>query len=172
LLQSTGGLVPTGEAAHPAVTSMGAWCKLGKQMSTVVHVSLMGEVQVGIQVPSSWGMAQCHLLALPQVDLLAPARSAQAFSSLGRRDRLAAARDFACVRVRVCACVRACVCACVRVCEPGTQSICTCYPLQIGINVPIPVPLPMFSFTGSRASFRGDVNFYGKSVSIFCVCVN
>ncbi|XP_065894624.1 methylmalonate-semialdehyde/malonate-semialdehyde dehydrogenase [acylating], mitochondrial-like [Dysidea avara] len=34
---------------------------------------------------------------------------------------------------------------------------------QIGINVPIPVPLPMFSFTGSRASFRGDVNFYGKA---------
>lgn len=33
---------------------------------------------------------------------------------------------------------------------------------QIGINVPIPVPLPMFSFTGSRGSFRGDVNFYGK----------
>ncbi|XP_039597696.1 methylmalonate-semialdehyde dehydrogenase [acylating], mitochondrial [Polypterus senegalus] len=33
---------------------------------------------------------------------------------------------------------------------------------QIGINVPIPVPLPMFSFTGSRASFRGDTNFYGK----------
>ncbi|XP_065891562.1 methylmalonate-semialdehyde/malonate-semialdehyde dehydrogenase [acylating], mitochondrial-like [Dysidea avara] len=34
---------------------------------------------------------------------------------------------------------------------------------QIGINVPIPVPLPMFSFTGSHASFRGDVNFYGKA---------
>jgi len=34
---------------------------------------------------------------------------------------------------------------------------------QIGINVPIPVPLPMFSFTGSRASFRGDMNFYGKA---------
>lgn len=34
---------------------------------------------------------------------------------------------------------------------------------QIGINVPIPVPLPMFSFTGSRASIRGDVNFYGKT---------
>ncbi|XP_062504413.1 probable methylmalonate-semialdehyde/malonate-semialdehyde dehydrogenase [acylating], mitochondrial [Corticium candelabrum] len=33
---------------------------------------------------------------------------------------------------------------------------------QVGINVPIPVPLPMFSFTGSRASFRGDANFYGK----------
>uniref|UniRef100_UPI00358FEEA4 methylmalonate-semialdehyde/malonate- semialdehyde dehydrogenase [acylating], mitochondrial-like n=1 Tax=Myxine glutinosa TaxID=7769 RepID=UPI00358FEEA4 len=33
---------------------------------------------------------------------------------------------------------------------------------QIGINVPIPVPLPMFSFTGSRASFKGDTNFYGK----------
>jgi len=34
---------------------------------------------------------------------------------------------------------------------------------QIGINVPIPVPLPMFSFTGSRGSFRGDQNFYGKA---------
>ncbi|KAG7237131.1 hypothetical protein INR49_032772 [Caranx melampygus] len=33
---------------------------------------------------------------------------------------------------------------------------------QIGVNVPIPVPLPMFSFTGSRGSFRGDTNFYGK----------
>lgn len=34
---------------------------------------------------------------------------------------------------------------------------------QIGINVPIPVPLPMFSFTGSRASMWGDLNFYGKA---------
>eukprot|EP00160_Parvularia_atlantis_P017824 Unigene62_Nuclearia_a/m.248 Unigene62_Nuclearia_a/g.248 ORF Unigene62_Nuclearia_a/g.248 Unigene62_Nuclearia_a/m.248 type:complete len:527 (-) Unigene62_Nuclearia_a:15-1595(-) len=34
---------------------------------------------------------------------------------------------------------------------------------QVGINVPIPVPLPMFSFTGSRASIRGDLNFYGKT---------
>ncbi|XP_002734184.1 putative methylmalonate-semialdehyde/malonate-semialdehyde dehydrogenase [acylating], mitochondrial [Saccoglossus kowalevskii] len=34
---------------------------------------------------------------------------------------------------------------------------------QIGINVPIPVPLPMFSFTGSRGSFLGDSNFYGKA---------
>jgi len=33
---------------------------------------------------------------------------------------------------------------------------------QIGVNVPIPVPLPMFSFTGSRGSFRGDTNFYGQ----------
>lgn len=33
---------------------------------------------------------------------------------------------------------------------------------QIGINVPIPVPLPMFSFTGSRGSFWGDLHFYGK----------
>ena len=33
---------------------------------------------------------------------------------------------------------------------------------QIGINVPIPVPLPFFSFTGSRASIQGDLNFYGK----------
>ncbi|KAJ1927291.1 hypothetical protein IWQ60_003063 [Tieghemiomyces parasiticus] len=34
---------------------------------------------------------------------------------------------------------------------------------QVGINVPIPVPLPMFSFTGSRGSFLGDLNFYGRS---------
>ncbi|XP_071548684.1 probable methylmalonate-semialdehyde/malonate-semialdehyde dehydrogenase [acylating], mitochondrial [Panulirus ornatus] len=34
---------------------------------------------------------------------------------------------------------------------------------QIGVNVPIPVPLPMFSFTGSRGSFLGDANFYGKA---------
>ena len=33
---------------------------------------------------------------------------------------------------------------------------------QVGVNVPIPVPLPMFSFTGSRASIRGDLHFYGK----------
>jgi malonate-semialdehyde dehydrogenase (acetylating)/methylmalonate-semialdehyde dehydrogenase len=34
---------------------------------------------------------------------------------------------------------------------------------QVGINVPIPVPLPFFSFTGSRGSIRGDINFYGKA---------
>lgn len=34
---------------------------------------------------------------------------------------------------------------------------------QVGINVPIPVPLPMFSFTGSRGSIMGDLNFYGKT---------
>lgn len=34
---------------------------------------------------------------------------------------------------------------------------------QVGVNVPIPVPLPMFSFTGSRDSIRGDLNFYGRS---------
>jgi malonate-semialdehyde dehydrogenase (acetylating) / methylmalonate-semialdehyde dehydrogenase len=33
---------------------------------------------------------------------------------------------------------------------------------QVGINVPIPVPLPYFSFTGSRGSFVGGSNFYGK----------
>ncbi len=37
---------------------------------------------------------------------------------------------------------------------------------QVGINVPIPVPLPMFSFTGSRGSFQGDTNFYGKQVRL------
>ncbi|GAB4853342.1 hypothetical protein Ancab_017521 [Ancistrocladus abbreviatus] len=35
---------------------------------------------------------------------------------------------------------------------------------QVGINVPIPVPLPFFSFTGPKASFAGDLNFYGKIV--------
>lgn len=40
---------------------------------------------------------------------------------------------------------------------------------QIGVNVPIPVPLPMFSFTGSRGSFRGDLHFYGKQVCRICV---
>ncbi|CAN3374922.1 hypothetical protein DIURU_003695 [Diutina rugosa] len=34
---------------------------------------------------------------------------------------------------------------------------------QVGVNVPIPVPLPMFSFTGSKQSFLGDLNFYGKA---------
>ncbi|KAJ7596880.1 methylmalonate-semialdehyde dehydrogenase [Mycena floridula] len=34
---------------------------------------------------------------------------------------------------------------------------------QIGINVPIPVPLAFFSFSGNKASFLGDINFYGKS---------
>jgi malonate-semialdehyde dehydrogenase (acetylating)/methylmalonate-semialdehyde dehydrogenase len=34
---------------------------------------------------------------------------------------------------------------------------------QVGINAPIPVPLPMFSFTGWRDSFRGDLNIYGRA---------
>jgi len=34
---------------------------------------------------------------------------------------------------------------------------------QVGINLPIPVPLPFFSFTGSRGSFAGSSNFYGKA---------
>ena len=33
----------------------------------------------------------------------------------------------------------------------------------VGINTPIPVPLPMFSFTGNKASIRGDLNFYGQA---------
>jgi len=33
---------------------------------------------------------------------------------------------------------------------------------QIGVNLPIPVPPPFFSFTGSKASFLGANNFYGK----------
>ena len=33
----------------------------------------------------------------------------------------------------------------------------------MGINVPIPVPLPMFSWSGNKGSFLGDIPFYGKS---------
>ena len=38
---------------------------------------------------------------------------------------------------------------------------------QVGINVPIPVPSPLFSFTGSRGSFRGASHFYGKQGAAF-----
>lgn len=38
---------------------------------------------------------------------------------------------------------------------------------QVGVNVPIPVPLPMFSFTGNKGSFLGDLNFYGKAGVMF-----
>ncbi|XP_058190434.1 methylmalonate-semialdehyde dehydrogenase [acylating], mitochondrial-like isoform X2 [Rhododendron vialii] len=34
---------------------------------------------------------------------------------------------------------------------------------QVGINVPVAAPLPFFSFTGSKASFAGDLNFSGKA---------
>ncbi|KAL5535416.1 hypothetical protein ACEPAF_3510 [Sanghuangporus sanghuang] len=34
---------------------------------------------------------------------------------------------------------------------------------QVGINVPIPVPLPMFSWSGNKASFLGDISYYGRS---------
>eukprot|EP00879_Flechtneria_rotunda_P000420 GHRR01000514.1.p1 GENE.GHRR01000514.1~~GHRR01000514.1.p1 ORF type:complete len:535 (+),score=119.48 GHRR01000514.1:75-1679(+) len=34
---------------------------------------------------------------------------------------------------------------------------------MVGINVPIPVPLPMFSFTGWRGSFCGDLHIYGRA---------
>lgn len=40
---------------------------------------------------------------------------------------------------------------------------------QVGINVPIPVPLPFFSFTGSKASFAGDLNFYGEKLLEYTV---
>ena len=43
---------------------------------------------------------------------------------------------------------------------------------QVGVNVPIPVPLPMFSFTGSKRSFLGDLNFYGKAVCFFITSVS
>ncbi|PSC70384.1 Methylmalonate-semialdehyde dehydrogenase [acylating] mitochondrial [Micractinium conductrix] len=33
---------------------------------------------------------------------------------------------------------------------------------MVGVNIPIPVPLPMFSFTGWRGSFQGDLQMYGR----------
>jgi len=38
---------------------------------------------------------------------------------------------------------------------------------QVGVNTPIPVPSPVVSFTGSRGSIRGDINFYGKGAVAF-----
>eukprot|EP00828_Plagiopyla_frontata_P041319 TRINITY_DN584_c0_g1_i6.p1 TRINITY_DN584_c0_g1~~TRINITY_DN584_c0_g1_i6.p1 ORF type:complete len:180 (+),score=41.15 TRINITY_DN584_c0_g1_i6:77-616(+) len=38
---------------------------------------------------------------------------------------------------------------------------------QVGINVPIPVPLSMFSFTGAKKSFWGNLHFYGKDAVHF-----
>ncbi|KAL7157051.1 hypothetical protein ABFS83_02G051800 [Erythranthe nasuta] len=34
---------------------------------------------------------------------------------------------------------------------------------QVGLNVAITAPLPLFSFTGSKAGFTGDINFYAKA---------
>ncbi|GFY95578.1 aldehyde dehydrogenase 6B2 [Actinidia rufa] len=34
---------------------------------------------------------------------------------------------------------------------------------QVGINIPVATPLPFFSFTGSKASFIGDLNFSGEA---------
>ena len=40
----------SGEAAHPAVTSMGTWCELGKQKSTVLVSYSSVEVVVELLV--------------------------------------------------------------------------------------------------------------------------
>jgi len=40
-------------------------------------------------------------------------------------------------------------------------------PGQVGINVPIPVGLPMFSWTGNKASFLGDLPFYARGGEAF-----
>ena len=62
LLQSTqllnGYLVQTGEAAHPAVTSMGTWCK-----SVCSHCGALGSMTPICET-------SCGLLGLPQEDLL------------------------------------------------------------------------------------------------------
>lgn len=34
---------------------------------------------------------------------------------------------------------------------------------QVGVNVPIPIPIAQFGFTSNKASFLGDLHFYGPS---------
>ena len=38
--------------------------------------------------------------------------------------------------------------------------------------MPIPVPLPMFSWSGNKASFLGDVPFYGRGYVLSSVHCN
>ncbi|KAH9515339.1 hypothetical protein Btru_014188 [Bulinus truncatus] len=38
---------------------------------------------------------------------------------------------------------------------------------QVGVNVGVPFAFPLFSFTGSRGSFRGDLTFGGKENILF-----
>lgn len=38
---------------------------------------------------------------------------------------------------------------------------------QVGINVPIPIPLAQFGFTSNKASFLGNLHFYGPSAFKF-----
>ena len=79
LLQSTqlnnGDLVAwsSGEAAHPAVISMGTWCLLGKQIPNCPvsfrGVGIIVELQVLQPLSVRPGQSSCRLLALPQEDL-------------------------------------------------------------------------------------------------------
>ena len=82
---------------------------------TAVYVSLMGLVQVRLQVPtpSPWDMVQPHLQGTspPQVDLPALTLSTRlvprhSSASLGWRDHLVAAEDFS---LLFCVCMHACV---------------------------------------------------------------
>ena len=61
--------MPTGEAAHPDVTSMGTWCKLGKQMHaqlSMSHIAVKGPTWVPTPSTVRHGTASCGLLVLPQ----------------------------------------------------------------------------------------------------------
>jgi len=70
--------VPTGKAAHPAVTSILSGVNWGSKFQTAVHILLMGEIHVGLRVPTpspgAWHSSTRKILAL---DLLAPALSAR-----------------------------------------------------------------------------------------------
>ena len=117
LLQSTQrfkcrpiGLDSAGEAVHPAVTSMGIWCKLGQQMPTVhvfaQQVRILLRLWVPTPSPVRHATASCGLLVLPQEDLPMPDRC----PSAGHCDHLVAAKRLCFVY----ACARACVCSLVK----------------------------------------------------------
>ena len=115
LLQSTqlfkwgpGGLVLSGEAAHPAVTS-------SKFPTVLVLLSSVGVV-VELQVPRPLSVrpgqsSSCRLLggfACTRLKRLSGAQASQCWST-GQQWLLWALG----ISVHVCACVRACVCVCV-----------------------------------------------------------
>lgn len=38
---------------------------------------------------------------------------------------------------------------------------------MVGVNIATPTPIPLFSFTGMRGSFAGDLHMYGREGLLF-----
>jgi len=129
------------ESRPPSCSINGYLVKTGEaNVKLSIHVSLMGEVQVGLRMPtpSPWGMAQLHLRGPPPGGFasmgskcLSSAQASQCWS-LGRRDCLAAARDFALLCVCVCGCMCVDVCVCVCVLSSASFIICYCMMYTLG----------------------------------------